>query len=130
MAFEIPLFQITLPAGADLSSDQFKYVKLNSSGQAILCAAATDIPIGILQTKPDAAGEEATIMVCGISKLSSDAALSIADQVGTSADGQGDAKIGGTDTTEYSVGQVIVASAAAGGLAVVTVNCLNPHRAA
>ena len=68
-------------------------------------------------------------MVTGISKVSSDAALSIGNQIGTSADGQADAKTAGSDTTEYVVGVVLEASSGAGALATATVNCLNPHRA-
>ena len=128
MAWTIPGFSFTRVAGADLSSDQYKYVKLSTTDTVILCAAATDVPIGILQNAP-ASGAEATIMVTGISKVSSDAALSIGNQIGTSADGQADAKTAGSDTTEYVVGVVLEASSGANALATATVNCLNPHRA-
>jgi len=128
MAWTIPGFSFTRVAGADLSSDQYKYVKLSTTDTVILCAAATDVPIGILQNAP-ASGAEATIMVTGISKVSSDAALSIGNLIGTSADGQADAKTSGSDTTEYVVGVVLEASSGAGALATATVNCLNPHRA-
>ena len=128
MAWTIPGFSFTRVAGADLSSAQYKYGKLSTTDTVILCAAATDVPIGILQNAP-ASGAEATIMVTGISKVSSDAALSIGNQIGTSADGQADAKTAGSDTTEYVVGVVLEASSGAGALATATVNCLNPHRA-
>ena len=128
MAWTIPGFSFTRVAGADLSSAQYKYVKLSTTDTVILCAAATDVPIAILQNAP-ASGAEATIMVTGISKVSSDAALSIGNQIGTSADGQADAKTAGSDTTEYVVGVVLEASSGAGALATATVNCLNPHRA-
>jgi hypothetical protein len=129
MAYEIPVFTFTLAAATDLSAKQYYYVKLNSSGKAAICAAATDVPIGILQNEPTA-GVEAEVMSLGISKLSSDAALTIGNLVGTSSDGQGDAKTAGSDTTEYVCGQVLTASGAAAGLATVTVNCLAPFRAA
>lgn len=130
MAYEKPGEVHTLSAAADLSSKQHYFVKLDSSGNAAACTAATDVPIGELKNKPDAAGKAAEIMMTGISKVSSDAALTIGNLVGPSSDGQGDAKSVGSDTTEYVVGQVLVASAAAGGLAVVAINCLSPHRAA
>ena len=132
MAFEIPvLVDGTRKAGADLSAatNQYKFVKLDSSGDVILCAAATDIPYGVLQDKPKS-GDTATVMLVGISKVQGDADLAKGDLIGTSADGQADAKVPGTDTTNYVVGQVIVDNAAAGGLATCTINCLNPHRAA
>jgi hypothetical protein len=128
MAWTIPGFTFTRVAGADLSSDQYKYVKLSTTDTVILCAAATDVPIGILQNAPTS-GQGATIMVTGISKVNSDAALSIGNVIGTSGDGQADAKTVGSDTTEYVVGVVLEASGAAGEYATCTVNCLNPHRA-
>ena len=129
MAWTIPGFTFTRVAGADLSSSQYYYVKLSTTDTVIVCAAATDIPIGILQNAPTS-GQEATIMVTGISKVSADAALTIGQLIGTAGDGQADAKTVGTDTTEYVVGNVLVATGAAGELATATVNCLNPHRAA
>ena len=52
-------------------------------------------------------------MVTGFSKVSADAALAINQLIGTAADGQADAKTVGTDTTEYVVGNVLVAAGAA-----------------
>jgi len=51
---------LTLPAGADLSSDQFKYVKLNSSGQVVL-AGDGEYAVGVLMNKPSAAGQAAEV---------------------------------------------------------------------
>ena len=129
MAWTIPGFSFTRVAGADLSALQYYYVKLSTTDTVVVCAAATDVPIGILQNAPTS-GQEATIMVTGISKVNSNAALSIGDLIGTAGDGQADAKVPGTDTTEYVVGVVLEASGAAGELATCTVNGLNPHRAA
>lgn len=130
MAYEIPGFTITLPAAADLSAQQHKFVKLDTSGQAAAIAAATDIPVGVLQNKPDAAGKAAEVMIFGVSKVQGDADLAKGNQVGTSADGQAVALTAGTDTTKYIVGQVIEDNSAAGGLATVLINCATPHRAA
>jgi hypothetical protein len=124
------ILSTTFKAGADLSSDQFKFVKLNANRQVILCAAATDVPIGVLQNKPDASGKAAEVMMTGISKVNSDAALTAGNLIGTASDGQADAKIAGTDTTEYIVGQVIQGSGAAAEMAEASINCLNPVRAA
>ena len=43
MAYEISNYsvKVTLVAGADLSALQYNFVKINSSGQAVACAAAT-----------------------------------------------------------------------------------------
>lgn len=129
MAWTIPGFTFTRVAGADLSALQYYYVKLSTTDTVVVCAAATDVPIGILQNAPTS-GQEAVIMATGISKVNSNAALSIGNLIGTAADGQADAKTAGTDTTEYVVGVVLEASSAAGELATCTVNTLNPHRAA
>lgn len=128
MAFEMPVFTFSLEAGADLSAKQYYFVKL-SSGKAAVCSAATDKPIGVLQNKPTS-GQTAEIMALGISKVSGDADLSADDLIGTSADGQADAKTVGTDTTEYVVGRVLEDNGAAGGLVTALINCMNPHRAA
>lgn len=131
MAYEIPGFSISLPAGAIIAqADVFKFVKLNSSGQAILCAAATDIPVGVLQTPAAAVGDPVNVMVMGVTKVQGDADLAKGAQIGTSGDGQADAKVAGTDTTEYAVGQVLDDNTTAGGLATALINCFNPHRAA
>jgi len=130
MAYEIPGTTLTLEAAGDLSAAQYKFVKINTDGQAEVCSAVTDQPIGILQDKPAAKGRVAQIMVDGISKLSSDAALTLGQKVGTSVDGQGAAYAHGTDTTKYIVGTVIKASGAANGLATVLFSCKAPNRGA
>ncbi len=130
MAFEGPQIKLMgFTASADLTSHQYKFVKLNGAGTVTVCAAATDVPVGVLQNAPDT-GQAADICVIGLTKLNSDAALSRGNLVGTSADGQADAKTPGTDTTEYTCGQVVQASAAAGGYAVAMINCANLGRAA
>ena len=130
MAYEGQQIKIPgLKAGADLSAAQYMFVKLNADNQVILCAAATDIPIGVLQNKPDASGKAAEVCVMGITKVSSDAALTAGNMIGPAADGQADAKTAGTDATGFVCGQVVVGSAAAAGLAVAVINCATPHNA-
>lgn len=60
---------LTFPAAADLSTHQYKFVKLDANGKVALQAAATDKPIGILQNKPNAANVSATVRILGISKV-------------------------------------------------------------
>jgi hypothetical protein len=129
MAFEQPGFKITLPAGGDLSSSQYKFVKLNTSGQAVDIAAATDIPCGVLQNKPTS-GQAAEIMVAGISKIQGDVNLAKADMIGCSSDGQASVVVAGTDTTKYVLGQVIDDNTVAAGLISALIQCYNPHRGA
>jgi hypothetical protein len=120
----------TFPAAGDISTAQFKFMTINSSGQVTTCTLVTDIPIGVLQNKPSAANRPAEIVVAGITKVQADADLAIGDLIGTSSDGQADAKVAGTDTTEYVVGRVIENTGAAGDYTACLINCLNPHRGA
>jgi hypothetical protein len=130
MAYEISNYtlRITLEAGADLSAAQYKFVKI-SSGKAILCAAATDVPIGVLQNSPISGGE-ASIVVAGGTKIVASAAIAAGVVIGTSSTGKADAKVAGTDTTEYAVGAVILASAADADILTAVINCASPTRAA
>lgn len=130
MAFEGPMIcDGSRTAGGDLSSKQYYFVKLNSSGEVVIVAANTDIPYGILQNAP-ASGGQATVALCGISKVSGDADLTKGNLIGASADGQAAAYVNGTDTTKYIVGHVLEDNSAAGGLATVAFSCLTPNRGA
>jgi hypothetical protein len=130
MAFEIPGFNDgTRLAGADLSSHQHKFVKLNSSGAVILCAAVTDKPYGILQDKPTS-GQPANVMLMGISKVVSAAGNTKGNPVGTDANGLAAEYVHGTDTTKYIVGEIIDDADAANGVATIAFNCLGAGRAA
>jgi len=130
MAYEIPGFTFgTCPAGADLSSSQYKFVKLNTSGQIVAIAADTDNPVGILQNAPTS-GQPAEVMCNGISKVQGNGDLAKGDFVGTSSDGQAAAYVHGTDTTKYIIGQVIQDNSAAAGLATIIFNCLGAGRGA
>lgn len=128
-SYEIPGFKFSLEAGADLSAGQYHFVKLDANGLAVLCAAITDKPVGVLQNDPGL-GEEAEIMATGITKMSADAAVAIGNEIGTSADGQGDVIASGTATTVFKVGQALQAAGAAGVLFACLIDCLAPSRAA
>lgn len=89
-------------ATADLSGKQFYFVKLDpaTADQIVICSAASDRPLGVLQNKPKA-GEAAQVRVAGVTKVSiGSAGLALADPnipnattlVGTDASGQAVAK--------------------------------------
>lgn len=125
---------MTFAAGADLSTSQYKFVELNGSStngvpQVTVCNAATDKPLGVLQNNPTS-GVAAQVRIFGATKVQGDASLALGVLIGTSGDGQADAKTPGTDTTEYVVGVVTQAVSNAGELAQALINCLAPHRAA
>lgn len=121
--------KITLEAAADLSAKQYYFVKVDADGKAAVCAALTDVPVGVLQNKPTA-GQTAEIVVVGVSKVSSDAALDEGNLIGPSGDGQADARTVGTDGTHYIAGQMLTATGAAGVIGTALINCASPARAA
>lgn len=121
--------RISVEAGADLSGKQFHFVKWDS-GKVILCAAATDEPAGVLQEDDVVAGRMAELVVLGPTRVVADAAIVAGALIGTSADGQADTKVPGTDVTEYIAGRAWEAAAAAGNIITALVNCVSPARAA
>jgi hypothetical protein len=130
MAYCSPEIKLTgLKAAADLSSHQFKFVKITADNTVNVCAAVTDVPIGVLQNTPTS-GQAAEICAIGVTKVSADEALSAGDIIGTSADAQAQDVTVGTETTVYAVGQVIDGTSAAGGIATCAISCLAPSRAA
>lgn len=128
MAYEIPDLVVSFKAGGDLSSKQYYFVKMNADNEVVVCSGATDIPVGVVQNDPTS-GQEAEVMVQGVSKVSSDAALTAGTLIGTSGDGQADAKTAGSDGTEYIAGQVIEGSSGADVLATAIIDCAAPARA-
>ncbi len=119
---------LSAPAGEALTDYQWHFVKYDSNGAFVKIAAATDVPIGVLQNAP-ASGQLATVVAFGPTKISADGTLAAGDLIGTSADGQADKKIAGTDVTEYILGRVLE-TAAAGNIVAAVVNCISPARAA
>jgi hypothetical protein len=86
----------TYEANADLSDYQYRYVKLLSTGKVDICGNG-EVPIGILQNDPES-GEQATVMLIGISKLVAHAAISINDKLGSQASGRAVAVTADTNT--------------------------------
>lgn len=131
MAYEFSNYsvKVTLVAGADLSAKQYTFVKINSSGEAVAAAAATDIPVGVLQNAPTS-GQEAEVLIVGGTKIVAGAAIGDGAQIGTTSAGKAAALVAGTDTTKYVVGTLLTESAADGNIVTAVINCANPHRAA
>ena len=131
MAYEINNYSVraTFVAGADLSTSQYKFVKLNSSGQVIAIAADTDVPVGVLQNNP-VAGAEASVLIVGGTKIvaSASAALGTVLAIGTTAAGKA-VNRAVTDTTKYTLGIYLQAPGADGDIVAAVVNCANPTRA-
>lgn len=101
MSWEIPGFQFTLLAAADLSAKQYYGVYVDSSGTVSLCNATTK-PDGVLQNDPEL-GEPANIMRDGISQAELGGNVTAGDLVTTDANG----KIVTATTGKYVLGRAL-----------------------
>lgn len=129
MAVENFGIDITFKASADLSSYQYYFVEITADNTVGVVNALTDKPAGVLQNKPAAAGRAAVVRVLGVSKVSSDAALTYGATIGPSADGQAVTRTltpAGGDASYYYCGQVITGTGAAGDIGEAMINCINP----
>lgn len=85
MAITEAAISITLPAAADLRTHQFKFVEVNSSGQAALCADDAHAD-GVLQNDPNT-GEAAIVTIFGVTKVKCGAAVTRGGNVSSGANG-------------------------------------------
>lgn len=76
-----------LVAAADLSSNQYYAVKVNSSGQIALCSSAGEFVVGILQNKPTS-GQAADVRHSATTKAVAGAAITAGARVMTNASGK------------------------------------------
>lgn len=105
--FELPLLRAGVhEAGADLSSDQFKAVKYDASGNIVL-AGAGERSVGILQNAP-INGEAAEIEESGYSKAVLGAVVTAGQELAANAAGL---------LVPAAVGNAVVAVAKHGGAA-------------
>jgi len=99
MAYEGEGIDITLPAAADFSSHQYRFMTVDANGRGTICSAYTVVPIGILQNKPDAADKPARVRIAGISKLQMGAAVDEGNRLASNAEGYG--TVTTLDTANY-----------------------------
>lgn len=118
MAAERPGTSASYQAAEDLSGWQFRYVKLDANGQIAKITANTDIPFGILQDKPAAAGRAGNVMLDGRSKIVGGANLVKGETVGTDAEGRAISK-----SVASSNGIVVTDNSVAGGIASIEFDC-------
>lgn len=71
-------------AAADLSTHQYKLVKITGARQVNLCTATTDKPIGILLNKPKS-GEAAEVMIIGVCEVVAGETLTAGDKLTVNA---------------------------------------------
>jgi hypothetical protein len=112
MAYEAAQVKVgQFTASADLSAKQYHFVKMSGNNTVTVCAAITDVPIGVLQNNPTS-GQAAEVCLFGISKVVADGNLAAGNVIGTSLDGQADAITAGSDTTVYVMGIALNAASA------------------
>lgn len=119
MTYEVPLFMPgALLADEDLSANQFHAVVMDVTDNDVILAGAGVKALGILQNKP-ANGEEAQVMVAGVSKLVAGTAtggLTAGDKWTVDANGEG--AVAGTGD---EICGTVLQGAAIGGIASVTI---------
>ena len=99
MAFEANRCIIPgLVAAGDLSSDQFRFMVVDSNGEAVKNTAAGGIVDGVLQDKPDAQGKTASVQDAGVTKVVAGGTVAAGDLVMSDA---GAAAIVATATNYY-----------------------------
>ncbi len=94
-------------AAADLSANQYYFVKFDSNGEIILCDGITDKALGVLQNAPKL-NQEALIVTYGNTKVVASAALSGGDRVAPAATGKAQVAV----STQFARGSIVTAAAA------------------
>jgi len=96
---------ISCKASGDLSSYQYYFVEQDSTNdQVSLADATTDQVVGVLQTKPAAAGRECSVRIVGHTKVMAGTTLTAGNLIGPSASGSATSVTAGTSTTAYIAG--------------------------
>lgn len=110
MAYEIPGHAFTLEASTDLSAFQYRFVTVDTDGNAALAGDGAPV-IGVLQNKPTE-GQAASIHGTGISKVkAAGSTVAKGDLVASSSVGYAVALGAG----DYAVGRVIEGSSGSTG---------------
>lgn len=106
MAYENSLHVISAVAGADLSTHQYKFVKLNSTAnQVVLCGDGEDGD-GVLQNDP-ASGEAALVAIGGATKVKLGGTVAAGGVVSSGASGVANASANG----DYMLGKALTGGA-------------------
>lgn len=122
-AYEIPGFSFTLPAAVDFSAlGQFRFVDVNSSGQATSAGAAADA-IGVRQNTPTAVGEATTVVTSGIVMVEASAAIVVGATIASAADGKAVTAV----STNPALGTALTAAGGDGELVSVLLAGPGPH---
>jgi hypothetical protein len=124
MSIEMGYSNDSFKAGADLSNDQYHFVKLvRSAGNDLFVNRLTtgiSVAVGVLRNKPAASGRAAEVVTGGITKVEVGEAISAGDAVVADASGRA---IKLDATGEIPVG-LILQNASTGDVAPVKLGCV------
>lgn len=119
----VPRGTAAVPANASAAAGyQYRFVRISGAHQCNLyTGAAGEVPVGVLQNKPQVADHAATVAIFGISLVEASGAIAAGAIVGADADGRA-AAVGAGDP---SLGVAIHAADAAGQLIPVLLRLTN-----
>lgn len=110
---------VDTPVGSDHGGKQYFFVKVDSSGNAALAGGGTsEVVLGVLQNKPQVAGQAATVAVSGVSRVVLGTG-GITAGTAVKVDANGNAVAVGTLATDLAAGVVVgvaLKSGAAGAI--------------
>lgn len=112
---------ISIDAGSDLSSDQFKFVLTAADGEVDVVSSAGGQADGVLMNAPSAQGRPATVAYAGRVKVIAGGAITAGDLVQSDASGEA---INGVTTGDFPLGRALT-SAADGELVEILLNISN-----
>jgi len=120
--------KVTRTAGEDLSSAQYKFVKLdNGDGTVKAVDGATDRPFGVLQNNPTS-GQAAEVTIVGGTKVECGGSASVGQPLFSNASAVAvTLGVGTTGSTAYLVG-TFVEDATSGAITSAVVDCANAGR--
>jgi len=120
MAWEAPGYKLPgCTAAADYrTTGQYLFVKITADDIVTKCSVAGERAVGVLQNAPNT-GQEAEIVVNGVTKVVAGELLAAGDIVGTDSSGRAqkiEATATGADLGAWALGQVVEGAGAAGEL--------------
>lgn len=118
MAYDESIKCVTMIAGADLSTYQYRFVKLNSTAKTVVLCGDGEDAFGVLQDTP-ASGEACTVAVGGVTKVYSDASFNPGVAISSGASGIANTSANG----DYMLGKAL----AAGASGVITTMLFHPY---
>jgi hypothetical protein len=130
MAYEFSnaAVKTTFTAGADLSSAQYKFVKIdNATGNVVAVSGATDRPIGVLQNSPTS-GQAAEVTIVGGTKVEAGGSASVGQPLFSNASAVAVTLAFGTTGSAAFVLGTFVENASSGAITTAVIDCANAGR--